>query len=165
MGMGINDMSVHKRTLALFLVALMVATVFGVMGTAVATPRDVANVNYAKNTVIAHPNVIKNDAFVHPNATNASGGQCIFLKKTLRVEQASMISPKELGIGVSVMYPVCVHTDVPRYITVTAAINGKPGKKRLMSPSIQPPAYDGGKHLVQKTKCLTLKAPLNRPHH
>ncbi len=44
-----TDMNMHKRTLAVFLVALMVATVFGIIGTAAGTPHGVNNPQYLKS--------------------------------------------------------------------------------------------------------------------
>ena len=40
-----------------------------------------------------------------------------------------MVSPNELGIGVSVAYPMSNSADVPRYVAFTAVINGKPVAK------------------------------------
>ena len=59
-----NNVSVHKRALAVFLAALMVATVFGVMGTAAGTPHGVVNAE-AKSTVVAESNGATDSAIVH----------------------------------------------------------------------------------------------------
>ena len=48
-----GDITKIKRTLAVFLAALMVATVFGIMGAAAGTSRSVTNDGYAKNTDVA----------------------------------------------------------------------------------------------------------------
>jgi pimeloyl-ACP methyl ester carboxylesterase len=48
-----SNIAIHKRALAVFLTTLMVATVFGIMGTAASTPHGVANDGYAKSTVVA----------------------------------------------------------------------------------------------------------------
>ncbi len=48
-----SNLARHKRALAVFLTALMVATAFGIMGTAAGALRCVANAGYAKGAVVA----------------------------------------------------------------------------------------------------------------
>jgi pimeloyl-ACP methyl ester carboxylesterase len=56
-----------------------------------------------------------------------------------------MVSPYELGIWASVTYPVSVSTDVPRYITFDATINGKPVEKTFNVTSHTTPGVRWGK--------------------
>ena len=128
-GVGISSVNRNKRVLAVFLTAVMVATVFGMMSSAVATPHDVTTTEYTTGTIAARPSATTNSGFAPPNATDAFGCQSITLKTKLRIEQASMVSPNELGIGVSVAYSVSNSADVPRYVAFTAVINGKPVEK------------------------------------
>ena len=51
--MDSSNIAMRKRVLAVFLAALMVATVFGIMGTAASMPHGVANDGYEKSTVVA----------------------------------------------------------------------------------------------------------------
>ena len=48
-----SNIVILKRALAMLLAALIVATVFGIMGTAAGTPHGIANDGYAKSTVVA----------------------------------------------------------------------------------------------------------------
>jgi pimeloyl-ACP methyl ester carboxylesterase len=158
--METNDVSVHKRALAVFLAVLMVLTAFWIVGRAVDTPLDTANAEYAKHAIVAHPNVTKNNTLVHPNETSASGRQSTALRTTLRLEQTSMVSPNELGIGVSVTYPVFVHADVPRYITITAAINGKPVEKTFNVTQYTTPGVRWGGALGSENEMFDAKDTL-----
>ena len=123
-------MNRNKRVLAVFVTAVMVATVFGVMSSAVATPHDATTVECSKTgTGAARPSATTNSGFAPLNVTDVFGRQSITLKTTLQLEQAFMVSPNELGIGVSVAYPVSTSADGPRYVAFTAVINGKPVAK------------------------------------
>jgi hypothetical protein len=48
-----SNIITHKRALAMFLAALMVATIFGIMGATAGTPHGVANSWYAQGAVVA----------------------------------------------------------------------------------------------------------------
>ena len=60
-----NDITRYKRALAVLLTALMVATVFGIMGTAAGAPHGIANPEYAKSTGGAPSQGTTDSAIVH----------------------------------------------------------------------------------------------------
>jgi hypothetical protein len=139
-----NDMNMRKRALVVFLAALMVATVFGIMGTAAGTPHGVANAGYAKSTVGAQSNVGTDGAIVHATDGTSASGRCV-----LHVENALMVSPSELGVWVSVTYPASDHAnanaDVLRYIAFAATINGKRVEKTFNVTPYTTPGVRWGK--------------------
>ena len=137
-----NDITMHKRALAVFLAALMVATVFGIMGTAAGTPHGVANPEYARSAGGAPSHGATDGAIVHAadaDGTSASG-RCV-----LRVENASMVSPSELGVWVSVTYPASDRANVLRYIAFAATINRKPVEKTFNVTPYMTPGVRWGK--------------------
>jgi len=137
-----NDISMHKRALGVFLAALMLATVFGIMGTAAGMPHCIANAEYAKSAGDApsHGEGANDSSIQHAaDGTNASG-RCV-----LHIENASMVSPNELGIWVSVTYPTSNHADAPRYIAFAATINGKPVEKTFNVTHYTTPGVRWGK--------------------
>ena len=121
---GINNgMNMHKKALAIFLAALMVVTVFGIMGTAAGTPNGVTDAVHAKNAA-APSNSGMHSSVVNMHAVDAdTGGTNASDRCVLRVENASMVSPDELGVWVSVTYPA--NASEPRHIAFDATINGK----------------------------------------
>jgi pimeloyl-ACP methyl ester carboxylesterase len=136
--MDITTIHARKRALAVCLAALIVATSFAIVHTAAGMPHGVINAEYAKSAGIAPSQGGTDSAMVHAYATDAdidaagtsASGRCVF-----RIENASMVSPSELGVWVSVTYPASDHTSVdahahvPRYIAFDATINGKPVEK------------------------------------
>ena len=148
--MGINNgMNMHKQALAIFLAALMVATVFGIMDTAAGTPHGVTDAGRAKNAA-APSNGGTDSSVVNAHAADADAGgtnasdKCVF-----RVENASMVSPEELGVWVSVTYPANdytnTHANAPRYIACDATINGKRVEKTFDVTSYTTPGVRWGK--------------------
>ena len=135
-----SNITINKRALAAFLAALMVAMVFGIMGTVAGTPHDVANPEYAKSTVVAQSNVGTDRAVVHAADGKSASGRCV-----LYVENASMVSPSELGVWVCVTYPASAHANVLRYITFAATINGKPVEKTFNVTPYTTPGVRWGK--------------------
>ena len=139
-----NDVSRRKRALAVLLTALMVATVFGIMGTAAGGPHGIANPEYAKSTGGAPSQGTTDSAIVHAADGTSTSGRCV-----LRVENASMVSPSELGVWVSVTYPASNHandhTNVLRNIEFAATINGKPVEKTFNVTPYTTPGVRWGK--------------------
>ncbi|HYA61303.1 MAG TPA: alpha/beta fold hydrolase [Candidatus Acidoferrum sp.] len=121
--MDATNTQMRKRGLAVCLAALIVATSFAIMHTAAGTPHSSANAQYTPSTIVAQSRVATAGATIDSDATNESG-QIVF-----HIENASMVSPDELGIWASVTYPVSVGASAPRYIVFTATINGKPVEK------------------------------------
>ncbi|HXY87754.1 MAG TPA: alpha/beta fold hydrolase [Candidatus Acidoferrales bacterium] len=117
--MDATNTQMRKRTLAVCLAALIVTTSFAIVHTAAGRPHGGANAQNTTGDVIAQSRVATAGATIDSDATNESG------RTAFRIENASMVSPDELGVWVSVTYPVSVGADVPRYIAFTAAINGK----------------------------------------
>jgi len=134
--------SSHKRVLAVFLTALMTITEFSIMVVAAGTPPNAANPGRLrlKSTGIAPPHRVTDSAIVNMvDETNASD-RCV-----LHIENASMVSPSELGVWVSVTYPATDHANVLRYITFTATINGKPVEKTFDVTPYTTPGVRWGK--------------------
>jgi pimeloyl-ACP methyl ester carboxylesterase len=119
----------NKQVVAVLVTAVIVATVFGTIGPAVATPNDATTAEHATSTIAARPDPATSSGFAPLDVTDVLGCQSISLKTTLQLEQAAMVSPNELGVGVSVAYPVSESADGPRYVAFTAVINGKPVAK------------------------------------
>ena len=67
-------------------------------------------------------------------------GRCV-----LHVENASMVSPSELGVWVSVTYPEGVGADILRYIAFAATINGRPVEKTFNVTPYTTPGVRWGK--------------------
>jgi len=138
--MDSNDVNRRKQVLVVVLAALMVAPVFGIIGAAGAS-RDVTNAAYFKSG-FAHSYEAMGSPVIH--VTNDAGtskpGQCL-----LRIENASMISPSELGVWVSVTYPESDNANVPRYVAFAATINGKSVEKTFNVTSYTTPSVRWGK--------------------
>ena len=126
----------------MFLAALMVVPVFGIMGIAAGAPHGVANPEYANSTGVAQLHGATDSAMVNTADTSETNapGRCV-----LRVENASMVSPSELGVWVSVTYPASDHTNVLRYVTFAATINGKPVEKTFDVTPYTTPGVRWGK--------------------
>ena len=77
----------NKQVLAVLVTVVMVATVFGVMGAAVATPNDVTTAE-TTSTIAARPSAATSSGFAPPTVTDVLGCQSISLKTTLQLEQA-----------------------------------------------------------------------------
>ena len=102
MNMGINnDMNMRKQALEAFLAALMVVTVFGIMGTAAGTSHRVTDAASAENAAVPS-NSGTYRASVNAHAADADTGMTASGRCVLRVENASMVSPDELGVWVSI---------------------------------------------------------------
>jgi len=166
------NMNVHKQVFAVFLTALMMATVFGVKDTAAGTQHGATNTKYAKNGAAPSNGATDGVAVdTHARGADADGtivaGRCV-----LRVENASMVSPSELGVWVSVTYPTSDHTnanahaDAPRYIAFAATINGKRVEKTFNVTLYTTPGVRWGKtsgagnEMFDANGCLKPTTPL-----
>jgi len=137
--MDATNTQTHKRTLAVCLAALIVTTSFAIVHAAAGRPHEGANAQNTMGDVIAQSRVATAGATIDSDATNESG------QTAFHIENASMVSPDELGVWVNVTYPVSVGADVPRYIAFTAAINGKLVEKTFDVTGHTTPGVQWGK--------------------
>ena len=137
--MDATNVHARKRALAVCLAALIIATSFAIVNTAGGTPHGMVNAQYTTSAVVTQSHGATTGATADSDVTNASG------QTVLHIENASMVSPDELGIWASVTYPVSVGSDVPRYIAFAATINGKPVEKTFDVTRYTTPGVRWGK--------------------
>ena len=132
--------SIQKGALAVFLIALMMVPVLWIMGVAASTPPTVSGSGRVKSTGIVPSHGVTDTTIVNVAEGTNTSGRCV-----LHIENASMVSPSELGVWVSVTYPATDHANVLRYITFTATINGKPVEKTFDVTPYTTPGLRWGK--------------------